>query len=81
MVGRVRDGGGDPCTQTVQGRKVSCLGPGGLTGELQVFRAEIHLSHCRRICPIDTSEGIGLAESLAIHVRIDHWWGFIESVL
>uniref|UniRef100_K3Z2V8 DNA-directed RNA polymerase n=1 Tax=Setaria italica TaxID=4555 RepID=K3Z2V8_SETIT len=72
----------NPLTQTVHGRKVSCLGPGGLTGRTASFRSrDIHPSHYGRICPIDTSEGInvGLTGSLAIHARIDHWWGSIES--
>ncbi|KAF2930020.1 hypothetical protein DAI22_05g100000 [Oryza sativa Japonica Group] len=66
----------NPLTQTVHGRKVSCLGPGGLTGRTASFRSrDIHPSHYGRICPIDTSEGInvGLTGSLAIHARIDHW--------
>ena len=66
----------------VSGRKVSCLGPGGLTGRTASFRSrDIHPSHYGRICPIDTSEGInvGLTGSLAIHARIDHLWGSIES--
>ncbi|KAA3441751.1 RpoB [Gossypium australe] len=49
----------NPLTQTVHGRKVSCLGPGGLTGRTASFRSrDIHPSHYGRICPIDTSEGI-----------------------
>ncbi|KAF0891399.1 hypothetical protein E2562_009828, partial [Oryza meyeriana var. granulata] len=70
-----------PLTQTVHGRKVSCLGPGGLTGRTASFRSrDIHPSHYGRICPIDTSEGINVLNgSLAIHVRIDHWWGSVES--
>jgi DNA-directed RNA polymerase subunit beta len=69
-------------TQTVHGRKVSRLGPGGLTGRTASFRSrDIHPSHYGRICPIDTSEGInvGLTGSLAIHARIDHLWASIES--
>jgi DNA-directed RNA polymerase subunit beta len=72
----------NPLTQTVHGRKVSCLGPGGLTGRTSSFRSrDIHPSHYGRICPIDTSEGInvGLTGSLAIHARINHLWGSIES--
>jgi DNA-directed RNA polymerase subunit beta len=62
---------------------VSCLGPGGLTGRTASFRSrDIRPSHYGRICPIDTSGGInvGLTGSLAIHARIDHWWGSIESL-
>ncbi|THU43537.1 hypothetical protein C4D60_Mb00t06930 [Musa balbisiana] len=71
----------NPLTQIVHGRKLSYLGPGGLTGRTASFRIrDIHPSHYGRICPIDTSEGInvGLIGSLAIHVRIGHW-GSIES--
>nr|YP_010968683.1 RNA polymerase beta subunit [Canna indica]YP_010968767.1 RNA polymerase beta subunit [Canna x generalis]AYP31926.1 RNA polymerase beta subunit [Canna iridiflora]AYP32001.1 RNA polymerase beta subunit [Canna jaegeriana]AHA12747.1 RNA polymerase beta subunit [Canna indica]AYP31852.1 RNA polymerase beta subunit [Canna indica]QJR53246.1 RNA polymerase beta subunit [Canna indica] len=71
----------NPLTQIVHGRKLSYLGPGGLTGRTASFRIrDIHPTHYGRICPIDTSEGInvGLIGSLAIHVRIGHW-GSIES--
>nr|YP_009414059.1 RNA polymerase beta subunit [Lilium bakerianum]YP_009991249.1 RNA polymerase beta subunit [Lilium nepalense]ASN66468.1 RNA polymerase beta subunit [Lilium bakerianum]QHD46228.1 RNA polymerase beta subunit [Lilium nepalense]QPF99524.1 RNA polymerase beta subunit [Lilium nepalense] len=71
----------NPLTQIVHGRKLSYLGPGGLTGRTASFRIrDIHPSHYGRICPIDTSEGInvGLIGSLAIHVRIGHW-GSIDS--
>nr|QUB02668.1 RNA polymerase beta subunit [Streptolirion volubile] len=71
----------NPLTQIVHGRKLSYLGPGGLTGRTASFRIrDIHPSHYGRICPIDTSEGInvGLIGSLAIHVRIGYW-GSIES--
>ncbi|RZC89857.1 hypothetical protein C5167_035855 [Papaver somniferum] len=63
----------NPLTQIVHGRKLSYLGPGGLTGRIASFRVrDIHPSHYGRICPIDTSEGInvGLIGSLAIHARI-----------
>ncbi|KAJ0989624.1 hypothetical protein J5N97_007980 [Dioscorea zingiberensis] len=71
----------NPLTQIAHGRRLSYLGPGGLTGRTASFRIrDIHPSHYGRICPIDTSEGInvGLIGSLAIHVRIGHW-GSIES--
>ncbi|KAK5835981.1 hypothetical protein PVK06_011713 [Gossypium arboreum] len=71
----------NPLTQIVHGRKLSYLGPGGLTGRTANFRVrDIHPSHYGRICPIDTSEGInvGLIGSLAIHARIGHW-GSLES--
>ncbi|KAL3753851.1 hypothetical protein ACJRO7_001143 [Eucalyptus globulus] len=49
----------NPLTQIVHGRKLSYLGPGGLTGRTASFRIrDIHPSHYGRICPIDTSEGI-----------------------
>ncbi|KAF2282413.1 hypothetical protein GH714_043902 [Hevea brasiliensis] len=71
----------NPLTQIVHGRKLSYLGPGGLTGRTASFRIrDIHPSHYGRICPIDTSEGInvGLIGSLAIHAKIGHW-GSLES--
>ncbi|KAL3651969.1 hypothetical protein CASFOL_001650 [Castilleja foliolosa] len=71
----------NPLTQIVHGRKLSYLGPGGLTGRTASFRIQdIHPSHYGRICPIDTSEGInvGLIGSLAIHARMGHW-GSLES--
>nr|UIS24076.1 RNA polymerase beta subunit [Myosurus minimus] len=66
----------NPLTQIVHGRKLSYLGPGGLTARTASFRIrDIHPSHYGRICPIDTSEGInvGLIGSLAIHARLGHW--------
>nr|YP_009404775.1 RNA polymerase beta subunit [Lobelia kauaensis]ASA36760.1 RNA polymerase beta subunit [Lobelia kauaensis] len=71
----------NPLTQIVHGRKLSYLGPGGLTGRTASFRIrDINPSHYGRICPIDTSEGInvGLIGSLAIHARIGRW-GSLES--
>nr|UDN41383.1 RNA polymerase beta subunit [Abrophyllum ornans] len=71
----------NPLTQIVHGRKLSYLGPGGLTGRTASFRIRnIHPSYYGRICPIDTSEGInvGLIGSLAIHARIGRW-GSLES--
>nr|YP_009869785.1 RNA polymerase beta subunit [Tristicha trifaria]QKJ81725.1 RNA polymerase beta subunit [Tristicha trifaria] len=71
----------NPLTQLVHGRKLSYLGPGGLTGRTASFRIrDIHPSHYGRICPIDTSEGInvGLIGSLAIHAKIGYW-GSLES--
>nr|UDZ61131.1 RNA polymerase beta subunit [Echinodorus cordifolius]WRM53816.1 RNA polymerase beta subunit [Echinodorus grisebachii] len=71
----------NPLTHIVHGRKLSSLGPGGLTAQTASFRIrDIHPSHYGRICPIATSEGInvGLIGSLAIHVKIDSW-GSIES--
>nr|YP_010154141.1 RNA polymerase beta subunit [Corydalis hsiaowutaishanensis]QQW51974.1 RNA polymerase beta subunit [Corydalis hsiaowutaishanensis] len=71
----------NPLTQIVHGRKLSYLGPGGLTGRTASFRIrDIHPSYYGRICPIDTSEGInvGLVGSFAIHARIGHG-GSLES--
>nr|QFK69444.1 RNA polymerase beta subunit [Ixonanthes chinensis] len=71
----------NPLTQMVHGRKLSFLGPGGVTGRTASFRIrDIHPSHYGRICPIDTSEGInvGLIGSLAIHAKIG-LLGFLQS--
>nr|UVH70374.1 RNA polymerase beta subunit [Corydalis bungeana]WDA93853.1 RNA polymerase beta subunit [Corydalis bungeana] len=71
----------NPLTQIVHGRKLSYLGPGGLTARTASFRIrDIHPSYYGRICPIDTAEGInvGLIGSLAIHARISHG-GSLES--
>nr|QYB20416.1 RNA polymerase beta subunit [Adenophora racemosa]QYJ56525.1 RNA polymerase beta subunit [Adenophora kayasanensis] len=71
----------NPLTQIVHGRKLSSLGPGGVTARTASFRIrDIHPSHYGRICPIDTSEGInvGLIGSLSLHARIGRW-GSLES--
>nr|YP_010474021.1 RNA polymerase beta subunit [Corydalis crispa]UVH68234.1 RNA polymerase beta subunit [Corydalis crispa] len=71
----------NPLTQIVHARKVSYLGPGGLTARTASFRMrDIHPSHYGRICPIDTAEGInvGLVGSFALHARIGHG-GSLES--
>nr|YP_010464139.1 RNA polymerase beta subunit [Valerianella locusta]UUL71490.1 RNA polymerase beta subunit [Valerianella locusta] len=71
----------NPLTQIVHGRKLSYLGPGGLTARTASFRIrDIHPSHYGRICPIDTSEGInvGLIGSFAIHARVGRW-GSLDS--
>lgn len=71
----------NPLTQIVHGRKLSFLGPGGLTGRTASFRIrDIHPSYYGRICPIDTSEGInvGLIGSLAIYARMGSG-GSLES--
>ncbi|KAL7587274.1 hypothetical protein Lser_V15G35696 [Lactuca serriola] len=65
-----------PQNLIVHGRKLSYLGPGGLSARTATFPIrDIHPSHYGRICPIDTSEGInvGLIGSLAIHARIGRW--------
>ncbi|PHT28539.1 DNA-directed RNA polymerase subunit beta [Capsicum baccatum] len=71
----------NPLTQIVHGRKLSYLGPGGVTDSTASFWIrDIHPSHYGRIYPIDTYKGInvGLIGSLAIHSRIGHW-GSLES--
>jgi len=62
-------------------RRVSALGPGGLTRERAGFEVrDVHPTHYGRICPIETPEGpnIGLISSLSCFARISEF-GFIES--
>nr|YP_009578655.1 RNA polymerase beta subunit [Taxus calcicola]QBK33631.1 RNA polymerase beta subunit [Taxus calcicola]QBK34451.1 RNA polymerase beta subunit [Taxus calcicola]QBK36747.1 RNA polymerase beta subunit [Taxus calcicola] len=65
----------NPLAEIVHSRKVSSLGPGGLTSRTATFRTrDIHPSHYGRICPITTSEGInvGLIASLSIYATLSH---------
>src|SRR2546425_8218509 len=62
-------------------RRLSALGPGGLTRERAGFEVrDVHPSHYSRICPIETPEGpnIGLITSLATYARVNEF-GFIEA--
>jgi DNA-directed RNA polymerase subunit beta len=62
-------------------RRVSALGPGGLTRERAGFEVrDVHPTHYGRVCPIETPEGpnIGLINSLALFARTN-WYGFIET--
>ncbi|MBP0569204.1 hypothetical protein J8H89_08570, partial [Campylobacter jejuni] len=62
-------------------RRLSALGPGGLTRERAGFEVrDVHPTHYGRICPIETPEGpnIGLINSLATHAVVNKY-GFIES--
>jgi len=62
-------------------RRVSALGPGGLTRERAGFEVrDVHPTHYGRVCPIETPEGpnIGLINSLATYARTNHY-GFLES--
>ncbi|MFX9150174.1 hypothetical protein ABTN49_19300, partial [Acinetobacter baumannii] len=62
-------------------RRLSALGPGGLTRERAGFEVrDVHPTHYGRICPIETPEGpnIGLINSLATFARVNKY-GFIES--
>nr|QNR05209.1 RNA polymerase beta subunit [Passiflora suberosa] len=71
----------NPLSQIFHARRVSHVGPGGLTARTASFRMRnIHPSQYGRICPIDTSEGInaGLIGSLTLHAKIGHW-GSLES--
>lgn len=63
----------NPLTEIVHKRRLSSLGPGGLTRRTASFQVrDIHPSHYGRICPIETSEGMnaGLIASLALHAKI-----------
>jgi DNA-directed RNA polymerase subunit beta len=71
----------NPLSEITHKRRVSALGPGGLTRERAGFEVrDVHNTHYGRVCPIETPEGpnIGLINSLAIYARINHY-GFIES--
>nr|YP_009559697.1 RNA polymerase subunit beta [Lycopodium clavatum]AZU95749.1 RNA polymerase subunit beta [Lycopodium clavatum] len=71
----------NPLTQIVHKRRLSSLGPGGLTKRIASIKArDIHPSNYGRICPIETSEGMnaGLISSLAIYASINNW-GFLQS--
>jgi DNA-directed RNA polymerase subunit beta len=71
----------NPLAELTHKRRLSALGPGGLSRERAGFAVrDIHPSHYGRICPIETPEGpnAGLIGSLATHARINQY-GFIES--
>jgi DNA-directed RNA polymerase subunit beta len=71
----------NPLSEITHKRRLSALGPGGLTRERAGFEVrDVHPSHYGRICPIETPEGpnIGLINSLATYARVNKY-GFIES--
>lgn len=71
----------NPLSEITHKRRLSALGPGGLTRERAGFEVrDVHTTHYGRICPIETPEGpnIGLITSLAIYARINDF-GFIEA--
>ncbi|MEG2456196.1 MAG: DNA-directed RNA polymerase subunit beta, partial [Clostridia bacterium] len=71
----------NPIAELTHKRKVSALGPGGLSRERASFDVrDVHHTHYGRMCPIETPEGqnIGLITSLSTYARIDEY-GFIES--
>ncbi len=71
----------NPLSEVTHKRRLSALGPGGLTRERAGFEVrDVHPTHYGRICPIETPEGqnIGLINSLATHAKINEL-GFIES--
>ncbi len=71
----------NPLAELTHKRRISALGPGGLTRERAGFAVrDIHPSHYGRLCPIETPEGpnAGLINSLATHARVNDY-GFIET--
>lgn len=71
----------NPLSEITHKRRLSALGPGGLTRDRAGFEVrDVHPTHYGRICPIETPEGpnIGLIASLATYARINHY-GFIET--
>ncbi len=71
----------NPLAELTHKRRLSALGPGGLSRERAGFDVrDVHFSHYGRICPIETPEGpnIGLLSSLASYARVNEF-GFIES--
>ncbi len=71
----------NPLAEITHKRRISALGPGGLTRERAGFEVrDVHTSHYGRICPIETPEGpnIGLINSLSIYSKINKY-GFLET--
>jgi DNA-directed RNA polymerase subunit beta len=71
----------NPLAELTHKRRMSALGPGGLTRERAGFEVrDVHYTHYGRLCPIETPEGpnIGLISSLCVHARINDF-GFIET--
>ena len=71
----------NPLSEITHKRRLSALGPGGLTRERAGFEVrDVHTTHYGRICPIETPEGpnIGLINSLATYARVNKY-GFIET--
>jgi DNA-directed RNA polymerase subunit beta len=71
----------NPLSEITHKRRVSALGPGGLTRERAGFEVrDVHPTHYGRVCPIETPEGpnIGLINSLATYARTNNY-GFLES--
>jgi DNA-directed RNA polymerase subunit beta len=71
----------NPLSEVTHKRRLSALGPGGLTRERAGFDVrDVHPTHYGRICPIETPEGpnIGLIASLSTYARVNHF-GFIET--
>ncbi|MDT8399429.1 MAG: DNA-directed RNA polymerase subunit beta [Pseudomonadales bacterium] len=71
----------NPLSEVTHKRRISALGPGGLTRERAGFEVrDVHPTHYGRVCPIETPEGpnIGLINSLAVYARTNEY-GFLES--
>ena len=71
----------NPLSEVTHKRRISALGPGGLTRERAGFEVrDVHPTHYGRVCPIETPEGpnIGLINSLATYARSNSY-GFLES--
>ena len=71
----------NPLSEITHKRRISALGPGGLTRERAGFEVrDVHPTHYGRVCPIETPEGpnIGLINSLAIYARLNDY-GFLET--
>lgn len=73
----------NPLSEVTHKRRISALGPGGLTRERAGFEVrDVHATHYGRVCPIETPEGpnIGLINSLAVYARTNAY-GFLETPL
>ena len=71
----------NPLSEVTHKRRISALGPGGLTRERAGFEVrDVHATHYGRVCPIETPEGpnIGLINSLAVYARTNNY-GFLET--
>ena len=71
----------NPLSEITHKRRISALGPGGLTRERAGFEVrDVHTTHYGRVCPIETPEGpnIGLINSLALYARTNEY-GFLET--
>ncbi|ANN69242.1 DNA-directed RNA polymerase subunit beta [Bordetella bronchialis] len=71
----------NPLSEITHKRRVSALGPGGLTRERAGFEVrDVHPTHYGRVCPIETPEGpnIGLINSMALYARLNEY-GFLET--
>lgn len=71
----------NPLSEVTHKRRISALGPGGLTRERAGFEVrDVHATHYGRVCPIETPEGpnIGLINSLSVYARTNNY-GFLET--